>query len=161
MSVPTTESVMTSRFLRISTAHSLREALGLFLYGEERKMDTGVIVVINTEGEFAGILTPESLVRGLTGSCENLGESADSFLERVNQNLPTSIDTVMLRDLPRLTKETGFAKVILLIGHGEYECLPVMEGERVVGLVYATDVLKAAGNLALTPGQGGIDVDRK
>ena len=54
----TADSIMTNRFLRISTAHTLREAMGLILYGEEREMDTGAIVVIDQEGNYAGILTP-------------------------------------------------------------------------------------------------------
>ena len=147
------ESIMTSRFLRISTAHSLREAMGLLLYGEEKQMDTGAIVVIDPDGMFAGILTPECVVRGLASGVENSGQSSQALVESVNQHLPERIDSVMLRDVPNLEKSSSFSTVVQLIAHGEYECLPVLEEHRVVGLVYATEVLKAAAKLALRPGQ--------
>lgn len=155
------ESLMTNRFLRISTAHTLREALGLILYGEERNMDTGAIVVIDREGEYAGILTPDCLVQGFGKSDEDSYQTREGFIDNVNRHLPDTIDTVMLRDLPRLNKDDSFAEVIQKMLENEYECLPVLEVKRVVGLVYATDLFKAAANLALTPGQEGIDIDGK
>ena len=152
----TIEALMTSRFLRISTAHSLREAMGLLLYGEEKQMDTAAIVVIDTEGEFAGILTPERVVRGLAADWDDSVQSKQALIECVNQHLPERINSAMLKDVPCLEKNSSFSKVVQLIAHGEYECLPVLEEHRVIGLVYATEVLKAAAQLALRPGQDEV-----
>ena len=156
----TAETLMTNRFLRISTQHTLREALGLLLYGEEKNMDTGAIVVIDTEGEIAGILTPDCLVRGFAGGKIEENEPLEdaAFLERVQAHMPDKVDSIMHTDLPLLTKTTPFAKIIHLIGEGRFECLPVMEEHRVVGLVYAADVFKSAANAALSPDEQGIQL---
>ncbi|MDG2168684.1 MAG: CBS domain-containing protein [Opitutales bacterium] len=152
---------MTNRFLRISTAHTLREAMGLILYGEEREMDTGAIVVIDQEGNYAGILTPRYVIRGLSKSAaEEQNLHAEGFVESVEQHLSDKIDTVMDRELPKLNKDSSFATIVRLITSQKYECLPVLDENRVVGLVYASDVFKTAANLALTPGQKGISLDR-
>ena len=157
----TADTIMTNRFLRISTAHTLREAMGLILYGAERDMDTGAIVVIDQEGDYAGILTPRYVIRGLSKSAaeeENL--NAEGFVDSLDHHLSDKIDTVMDRDLPSLRRDSSFAEVVRLISSKKYECLPVLDENRVVGLVYASDVFKMAANLALTPGQKGISLDR-
>ena len=154
------ESIMTNRFLRISTAQTLREAMGLILYGEERNMDTGAIVVIDQEGDYAGILTPRYVVRGLSKTAaleENL--NAEGFVDSLENHLSDKIDTVMDRELPVLKKDSRFAEIVRLISMQKFECLPVVEEKRVVGLVYASDVFKTAANLALTHGQEGINLD--
>ena len=59
---------MTKRFLRISTAHTLRETLAIILYGEERGYNASAIVIINQEGDFAGIalsFDASSLIEGV------------------------------------------------------------------------------------------------
>ena len=157
----TAESIMTNRFLRISTAHTLREAMGLILYGEERNMDTGAIVVIDQEGEYAGILTPRYVIRGLSKSAAaDENQNTEEFVESLDRHLSDKIDTVMDRDLPSLRRDSHFSEVVRLISSQKYECLPVLDESRVVGLVYASDVFKTAANLALTPGQKGISLDR-
>jgi len=155
------DQIMTNRFLRISTAHTLREAMGLILYGEERGMDTGAIVVIDQEGDYAGILTPRYVIRGLA-AFEDVGETlnADKFVEGVEDRLSDKIDSAMDKELPSLKLESSFSQIVHLISAQKYECLPVLEEKRVVGLVYASDVFKTAANLALTSDQGGIALDR-
>ena len=155
------DSIMTNRFLRISTAHTLREAMGLILYGEERKMDTGAIVVIDQNGDYAGILTSRYVIRGLSkAAAEEEGSSAHAFVNNLDHCLSDKIATAMDRDLPNLRSDSSFSEIVRLISSQKYECLPVLEEKRVVGLVYASDVFKMAASLALTSGQKGITLDR-
>ena len=155
------EIIMTNRFQRISTAHTLREAMGLILYGEERSTNTGAIVVIDSEGDFAGILTPTYVVRGLCRFAQDVENiDRETFLECIQNRLSEKVDTVMDKELPVLSKTTTFPKAVHFISSGKYECLPVIEDRRVVGLVYATDVFKMAANIALTPEEGGIILDK-
>ncbi|MBH54635.1 MAG: hypothetical protein CMI18_09850 [Opitutaceae bacterium] len=153
------DALMINQFLRISTAHTLREALGLLLYGEERKMNTGAIVVIDTEGEFAGLLTPEALLRGFSKPEEGV-RNYESFLAGVDEQLLETVETVMEKDFPVLSPDTGLAEIIKRMSQGKHECLPVVENNRVSGLVYVTEVFKEAAGLALTPGEDGIQLDK-
>ena len=155
------DSIMTNHFLRISTAHTLREAMGLILYGEERNRDVGAIVVIDQEGDYAGILTPRYVIRGLSKTAaqeQNL--NAEGFVDSLEAHLSDKVDTVMDSELPCLQQVSSFSKIVKLISSQKYECLPVVEEKRVLGLVYASDVFKTAASLALTPGQDGIALDR-
>lgn len=158
---PTAQDLMTKRFLRISTEHTLREALALLLYGEAQKAETAAIVVIDTEGEFAGILTPECVVKGLSGGHEEQPSltGIDALLERMERCFPETIDSVMKTDIPTISKDTPLAALIPQISHDKRECLPVKEEGHIVGLVYASDIFKATAAHALIPGMEGIHLD--
>jgi len=149
------DALMIKRFLRISTANTLREALGLLLYGEERKMDTGAIVVINAEGGFSGLLTPEALLRGFSKQEEGVGDY-ESFLASVDDQLLETVETVMEKDLPVLSPDTGLLEIIKQMSKGKHECLPVIKNNCVSGLVYITEVFKEAAKLALISGEDSI-----
>lgn len=148
----TASELMTPRFLRISTDHTLREALGLVLHGESKGYETAAIVVINYEGELAGILTHEAIIRGITGagSIDDLPEEQIEFLARVESHFDERVSLVMNTAVPRIAPETPLAELIHKISRGKHECLPVIEADRVVGLVFASDVFLAAADLALT-----------
>ena len=151
------KDIMTSRFLRISTQHSIGEALGLLLYGEQKKMDTGAIVVIDVEGDFAGLLTPGCILRGLGESADpDVQTTGENFIGAVNARLSQSIESAMRKDLVTVGRDTPLSRLIYMMGMGDMECLPVMEENRVVGLIYVTDLFRATANLALTPGSEGI-----
>ncbi len=153
----TAEDLMTKRFLRISTAHNLREALALLLYGEQHKAETAAIAVIDTQGNLAGILTPECVVSGLSGAAPIT--SIEKLSEAVDENFSLTIDHVMKKGIPTVAKATPLAELLVLINTGKHECLPVCEDGSVVGLVYVSDLFKAASSLALTEADQGIQLD--
>ena len=155
----TAEQIMTKRFLRISTEHTLREALALLLYGERKKAETAAIVVIDTLGDFAGILTPDCVVKGLSNSDATPLDSPETLALRIEKNFPVTIDTVMKKRIPIVSKETKLANLIALSASGKHECLPVSEEGRIEGLVYVSDIFKAAAGLALTSEDEGIALE--
>ncbi len=92
---------MTKRFLRISAENTLRETLGILLHGEQKKYDTGAIVIIDQEGEFAGIATPSQLAIGLVGKWESNDEpSKSAFTAHAETNLSETVDTILNPNQP-------------------------------------------------------------
>ncbi len=154
----TAADLMTKRFLRISTQHTLREAVGIILYGEQKKQDTGAIAIIDTEGDFAGILTPHNVVLGLTGDWTPTEESSQEsdFLENAQNHMSRTVGDILPPIQPIVNPNTKLGKLIKLAGEAEYECLPVINEGRVEGLVFTTDIFKEAANIALTPETEGI-----
>ena len=152
------KDLMTPRFLRVSTEHSLREALGMVLHGEAKGYDTAGIVVIDQEGDLAGILTHAALVKGLAGEGEVPAEQV-AFLQSVEVQFGKTIDDIMETEMPQVTADTPVAELIFLMPRNQFECLPVMEETRVIGLVYVSDIFRAAAQLALTPETEGIVLD--
>lgn len=153
----TAEDLMTKRFLRISTAHNLREALALLLYGEQHKAETAAIAVIDTQGDLAGILTPECVVSGLSGNAPI--SSIEELSKSVDDNFTLTIDHVMKKGIPVVSKSTPLSELLVHISKGKHECLPVCEDGSVVGLVYVSDLFKTAASLALTEADQGIQLD--
>jgi len=152
----TAEDLMTKRFLRISTQHNLREALALLLYGEQQKAETAAIAVIDTQGDFAGILTPECVVSGLSGQSSH--ETSDSLNSAIDENFPVTIDHVMKKGIPTIHRGTTLAELIKLMSDDKHECLPVCDDGRVEGLVYVSDIFKATAATALTTEDEGIQL---
>jgi|ETNmetMinimDraft_22_1059887.scaffolds.fasta_scaffold00221_3 predicted transcriptional regulator len=157
----TAKDLMTKRFLRISTQHTLRETMGIILYGEQKKHDTGAIVIIDTEGEFAGTITPRDVVMGLLNDWNPPADSAsqEPFLESAKQHLSKTIGETLQLHQPTAMPESSLAELIRLAGQYEYECIPIVEEGRVEGLVYISDLFKATANLALSPDTEGIILD--
>lgn len=153
----TADDLMTKRFLRISTEHNLREALALLLYGEDHKAETAAIVVIDTQGNLAGILTPECVVSGLVGDTPLT--SHHDLNKAIDDHFPLTIDHVMKKGIPIATRSTPLAALLLMITKEKHECIPVCEDGSVIGLVYVSDLFKAAANLALTEADQGIQLD--
>lgn len=152
----TAADLMTKRFLRISTEHNLREALALLLYGEQQKAETAAIAVIDTQGDFAGILTPDCIVSGLSGQTPHL--DAAQLSQAIEGNFPQTIDHVMKKGIPSVQADTPLPVLIKHVSEQKHECLPVCENGRVEGLVYVSDIFKATATAALTTQDEGIQL---
>ena len=154
MATTTARDLMTKRFLRISTLHTLRETMGILLYGDQKKQDTGAVAVIDQEGDFAGIITPDDVVHGLTESTP--AGSQEAFLNQVKDKLSKTVADILPKELVTALPETSLAELLKLASENECECIPVIEQGRVEGIVYLTDIFKAAAMLALNPETDGI-----
>lgn len=160
MPVTRASDQMTKRFLRISTAHTLRETIGIILYGEQKNYDTGAIAIIDQEGEFAGIVTPHQVALGLLDDWTppESGSPETAFVNSVESHLNKTIRDILKPDQPVAKPDATLARLVKLAGESEYECIPVVEEGRVEGLVYVSDLFKATANVALTPDTEGIDL---
>lgn len=154
----TAEDLMTKRFLRISTEHNLREALALLLYGEQQNAETAAIAVIDTQGNFAGTLTPECVVSGLSRHSSKGHPTPESLQCAIDENFPATIDHVMKTNAPIANRKTSLAQLIAWLGEEKHECIPVCEDGSVIGLVYVSDVFKATATLALSEADQGIQL---
>ena len=154
----TAKDLLTKRFLRISTRHTLRETMGIILYGEQKKHDTGAIAVIDTDANFAGILTPQHVILGLLNDWNppEGEELEEAFLKSAKDHLNKTIAEVLPKDQPFVSPDANLVRLIKLAGNSEYECIPVVEDGRVEGLVYTTDIFQSAAQLALTEQDEGI-----
>ena len=161
-STTTAADLLTKRFLRISTEHTLSEMLSIILYGEQKKHDTGAIVLINPEAEFAGIVTHNTLMTALSPSLKedrSSYESSEAFFKAVDARLHLNVtDFVSPEDWPSARLNTPLAKLAKIASEHECECIPVIEDNRVEGLVYLTDIFAATAGVALTPETEGIDL---
>ena len=149
---------MSKRFLRISTAHTLRETMGIILHGEKRGYNTAAIAIINQEGDFAGVITPSQVALGLLGDLapDEDGSKSENFLQYLESRLPITVDAILSPDQPTVDPETSLATLAKLAGESDFECIPALSEGRVEGLVYTADIFKEVAAIALNPEDQGI-----
>lgn len=154
----TARDLMRPTFLRMGAAHTLREAMGVLLDPQARREDPRVIFVLNSDGTLAGVLSPKDLLnyllgewakRGSASPTAKEGEGESQILIGLQEKLNESVSLALNRDVPIASPDDRLPRLIHAMQSKRLECLPVVEGGRVVGLVLLTDVFNAAAALAL------------
>jgi CBS domain-containing protein len=153
---------MSTSFRSLPADRALREAICILLDMRTETKGTPNLVVTETDGSFAGLLTPRSLLQALLKSWqpdESLRRDeawlAHSLLQLVRGRLDTAIGELMIRDLPRAQPGDRLLRLVELISDRRLECVPVVEDERPVGVLLQADVFRAAAGLVLAPDEAG------
>jgi CBS domain-containing protein len=89
----------------------------------------GAVVVIDTDGKLVGILSERDIVRVLAAKAGAIFEM--------------TADQLMTRSPKVTTPDTTVAVAMEMMTDGRFRHLPVVEGDRLVGLVSIGDVVKA------------------
>ena len=128
----TVEDLMTRRVVTVTEAASLREALALL----QRHRIRHIPVV---EGEMiVGILTDRDVKRATPSLLSGVSqEDYDRVLAQ------THVSQVMTRNPFSVTPSTSLKDATKLLADRKYGALPVVEGDRLVGILTNTDLLRA------------------
>ena len=152
----TVNDLMKPLFLRLGASHTLREAMGILLDPQARREDPRVLIVLNADGSFGGILTARDLLKALLpNGAPEMGEKedADAFAHHLLQTLPEKLNlkvtSAMRSNVPTVTPTHRLPHLIHILQEYRLECVPVVDQGRVLGLVHLTDVFNAAASLAL------------
>ena len=152
----TARDLMKLSFLRLGSEHSLREALGILLDTEAGVGGQRVLIVLGADGSFAGTLTTRSLLHALLPLWvdEQLATTDEVQFERrllsaMEGKLDLKVGQAMQRDVPTVGFDDRLPHLIEIMQDKRLDCVPVLDGERVVGVVFLTDVFNAAAALAL------------
>ena len=123
---------MSTSFRSLPADRALREAICILLDMRTETKGTPNLVVTETDGSFAGLLTPRSLLQALLKSWqpdESLRRDeawlAHSLLQLVRGRLDTAIGELMIRDLPRAQPGDRLLRLVELISDRRLECVPV------------------------------------
>ena len=91
-----------------------------------------------SDGKLVGLLTERDVNRFAPSI---LRSSQDEYNEVFEQTL---VRTVMTKNLTTVTPDTSLAEAVGLMLNSKLGCLPVVENDRVVGILAATDILRFA-----------------
>jgi CBS domain-containing protein len=143
-------------FLRLGAGHTLREALGILLDPQTQREAPRTLIVLNPDGSFAGLLTTRALLRALAPEWifdDAAGANPSGIETRLLATIPARLDVTvgeaMIRDVPAVRPDDRLPQLIGYLTGRRLECLPVIENDRVLGVIHLTDVFNAAGGLAL------------
>ena len=88
--------------------------------------------------------------------------SGDAQMElALRDRLEDKIPTITDRNRPPMSPEMPLINLIEAMVNPEFECLPVLEGGEILGVVYVADVFRTAASLALTPETSGIRLQER
>lgn len=121
-----TRTVMTREVKTVRPETPLDEALQLFVRAQIHGAP-----VVDAEGRLLGMVS-------FTDLAERAGEDV-------------TVGDVMRRDVPTVSEETPLAEAAALMLRGRVRRLPVLRGDRVVGILTATDIAQTFINLHEEP----------
>ncbi|MFW6303913.1 MAG: HPP family protein [Candidatus Sumerlaeota bacterium] len=152
----TARDLIKASFLRLGETHSLREAMGILLDPQAQKEEPRVLTILNPEGKLEGILTTRHLLMALLPEWveeEQSDISEEDFeqrlLEAMQDKLDITVRDAMLTDIPLVAPDARLPDLIEILQDRRLDCVPVLENERIIGVVFLTDVYTAAAQLAL------------
>ncbi len=148
---------MKTSFLRVGTTHTLREALAILLSPTSRSEGPRVFVILNLDGTFAGTLSLHYLLKALVpdwafddAQLTDPKVFEEKLLAAMPERLDMTVSEAMKQDQTFATPTDRLPKLIQLMQSRELQCLPVLDNNRVAGVLYLNDVFRAAAHLALT-----------
>ena len=152
----TAQDLMKPTFMRLGAVHTLREAMGILLEPQARHNEPRTLIILNPDGSFAGLLTTRHLLKALLEEwAADHGDAPND--ERLEQELPVVLEKrltlhvteAMHRDAPVVSPQERLPRLMELMRDKRLDCVPVVEKDHVVGVVYLSDVFNAAAQLAL------------
>lgn len=159
---PTARDLMSPNYLTICEHQTLREAFAVLLDDEATANGEHTFVVAHEDGGFAGMLSLRGFLGGLFANWNLDVRSSDAELEpALRDRLDEKIAGITEGNRPRVSPDMPLTDLIEAMVEPEFECLPVIEGDEVLGVIYIADVFRTAASLALTPQTSGIRVEER
>ncbi|NNC90196.1 MAG: CBS domain-containing protein [Akkermansiaceae bacterium] len=156
----TARSLMKTDFRTIESDRPLREAMELLLdFGDQRPPLP--VVVMHADGSFAGLITPRALFKGLLRKLRPEEVAAlpePDLLAAMDGQLDLPVAEAMVRDMPRAYLDDRLITLMKINCEHRQEFTPVLEDDRVLGIIYLTDIFHAAASLAITHDAEGIEL---
>ncbi len=148
----TARDIMLKRHLRLGESHTLEEVIGFLLHPRFEVEGLPFLVVISSDGTLAGMVSPVSIFRALTGE----GEADDeTVLQQAHSRLSTPIREVMVRPSRTLGPEAPLHEVFTVFAEANASAVPVVEDDRVIGLITTRILFENASTLTVGALSGG------
>lgn len=124
--------VMTPNPVTLSPEESLMEALQLMRLRKIRR-----IPVVSTAGKLVGLLTEGDLKRAEPSTLSDTQEQFMAVMEG------TQVNRIMIQNLVTTSPDTLLIDAARTLFRNKYGALPVMEGEKLVGMLTDHDLIGA------------------
>ena len=150
-------------FAQVRASQSLREALHSLVALQSDRNKPNVLGVLDDDDRFVGLLTARLLFKSLL-TLWMPGPSLREDDERLETELLTVIEEradlavhdALIRGLPTAAPDDRLLTLIELVCDQRLEYLPVVENEKLLGVVPVTAIFLATARLALTQQDEGI-----
>ena len=124
--------VMTTGLITVSPSDSLFTARKLM---QERRIRH--LPVISSDGVFLGVISQRDLLKA---SVSQFADVHQDVREQIDAGIPVA--EIMTTDLLHATPETPLVEAAAVLLQHKVGCLPVLEGDRMVGILTEADFVK-------------------
>ncbi|RDW12743.1 HPP family protein [Paracoccus thiocyanatus] len=114
--------------------------------------------VIDAAGRFCGIIFQIHLIRRAREDAfhhDRRFSAAMSDLLGPRRGMPTRAREIMQTDPPHVAPDAPIGTLLPMLASGECDAVPVLEGQRIVGIVTQTDLISALARQSLRKGLSG------
>ena len=154
--------LMSRTYLTIGEQQTLREAFSVLMDSDATADGEHTFVVLHEDGSYAGMLSLRRFLGGLFANWNLDVRSNDAELEHaLRERLDEKAAAITEWNRPQVSPEMPLTDLMTAMVDPEFECLPVIEENQILGVVYIADVFRAAASLALTPATSGIKVEER
>ena len=142
----TAKDIMVTDIPTISVRASVAEAIRTMKhnFGDESFLNAAPgLVVLNAWGGLAGILTPQSIIAALLDGAPNSGSDEPYFACLCSRIKDLPVSDIMEHLPISVTQDAQVSDVAKLFLMHRFQRVPVVEGKRVVGIIYRSRLLFA------------------
>jgi len=117
-------------------------------YGDESFINAAPgLIVLGERGGLAGILTPLSVITAIIGDMSEVTAAAKEdesfFAERCGKIGSLPVSEIMERHAISVTEDADIVDIAELFVQHRFQRLPVVKGNRVIGIIYRSSLLFA------------------
>jgi CBS domain-containing protein len=164
--VITAGDLLKSSYHTIAPDRRVADAIGLMLDARADGCGAETLLVIDEGGAFRGLLTTRQLFQSLLSRW--LPEGADATpqdlddRQAIEERLADEGREYLMLEVGQLRKEDvePLARMMRSFARQQLQSIPVVEAGRVLGVVLVVDVYETVAQLAITPEDEGIRLDR-
>lgn len=143
----TAGQIMSRDLVTVNAKTPLSEVADLF-----RRHGFTSLPVIGDDGRFIGVIFQIHLIRRATEDALRLDRGLRAAMARLidrHRNVPVRAIEIMSVTEPRATVNTPIAALLPLMADGACEAVPVLEDNRIIGIVTRTDLIAALAHAGL------------
>ncbi|MBF0279704.1 MAG: CBS domain-containing protein [SAR324 cluster bacterium] len=130
--------MLTIKDIMTKEIHSLHSTQSLYLARAMMKTQhIRHIPIVNADQEFVGLLSHRDLLALSVSQLAGIEET-----EQMELDQHTPIVSVMKTDIVTVSEDLDLSSAIAILLENKYGCLPVVNGENLVGIVTAADFLQ-------------------
>lgn len=143
-------ALVSSKFVRIGEGHTTAEAIGVIFDPRESTLREIVIVVLDGEGGYAGLVEPRNILESLGTELSLAGEDPAAQVAAIRRRLSSPVLEIARRDVPPATLDDNLASLLALAARTESATIPVFDAGVFVGVIPVTAIFDAICQISLS-----------
>ena len=146
----TARELVTSRFVRIGETHRIAEAVGIIFDPGASELREIVIVVLDGEGNYLGLVEARTLLKSLGTELTVAGEDPAAQVPAIRRTLGIPVAEVARRDVPSAQLDSTLAELLLIAAQSDSSNIPVFDKKDFVGVIPITAVFEKLCSMTLS-----------